>query len=57
MPGCIVRLVYDPPFVRVGLDVGIELLIQLTRESWKEMNLALGDTAYAVFKASSVRFG
>ena len=57
MRGRIVRLVDDPPFVRVGLDVGVELLIQLTRASWKELDLGLGDTAYAVFKASSIRFG
>jgi len=37
------------------IDVGVNLVVQITRTSQTSLNIAIGDEVYATFKASSVR--
>jgi molybdopterin-binding protein len=37
------------------IDVGVDLMVQITRTSQNRLNIALGNEVYATFKASSVR--
>ena len=37
------------------IDVGVNLVVQITRTSQNHLNIAIGDEVYATFKASSVR--
>jgi molybdopterin-binding protein len=39
----------------LSIDVGVTLLVQITKESREGLSIALGDEVYATFKASSVR--
>jgi tungstate transport system ATP-binding protein len=53
--GRIVRVAEHGAAIRVTLDAGVELVALITRRSFEEMKLAIGDTAYASFKSVAVR--
>jgi len=52
--GQITEITDQEPIVRLKINVGKEFLVQITKRSFKEMNLNLGTTVYLAFKASSV---
>lgn len=39
---------------RITLNIGVPLVVNVTKRAVKEMNFKLGDTVYAVFKAMAV---
>ncbi len=52
--GQITEITDQEPIVRLKINAGKEFLVQITKRSFKEMNLNLGTTVYLAFKASSV---
>lgn len=53
--GTITRAVAEGDKVRLGVDVGVELVALITRRSFEEMGLNLGSPVYLTFKSSAVR--
>lgn len=53
--GRIQDLMYDEKKCKIILDVGIPLIILITKKSLEELNLKIGDSVYAIFKTMSVR--
>jgi molybdopterin-binding protein len=47
--------VLDGDEVRVVLDCGERLTALVTRRSWEELGIGVGDSAVASFKATAVR--
>jgi molybdopterin-binding protein len=43
------------PVFKIRLNVGIPLYAVITRQSYLDMEIALGDSLYAIFKSTSVR--
>ena len=44
----------DGPRVRLGIDVGEEFKVKITKESFVEMKLSVGSNVYLTFKSSAV---
>ena len=53
-PGKIVSLIPADPLMRVNLDCGFLLLALITKMSAEELNLQVGQTVYASFKAAAI---
>lgn len=53
--GRIQDLMYDERNAKLILDIGIPLIVLITKKSLNEMGLKIGEAAYAVFKTMSVR--
>ncbi len=53
--GRVVRVAEHGAAMRVTLDAGIELVALITRQSFEEMRLTVGTTAFASFKSVAVR--
>ena len=52
--GTIVSVEGDDRVVHVGVDAGPVFRVQITRRSFQEMGLGIGEEVYISFKASSV---
>ncbi len=55
LPARIVRIAEQGGEVRLTLDVGVELVALITRNSFSEMGLTLGSNIYATFKTVGVK--
>ena len=55
LQGRIVRVAEHGGAMRVTVDAGIELVSLITRQSFEEMGLAVGGSAFASFKSVAVR--
>ena len=53
--GRIHDLMYDDKKAKIVLDIGIPLIVLITKRSLEELELKIGDNAYAIFKTMSVR--
>lgn len=53
--GKVVQISAHESTALLTIDVGVNLLVQITRTSQKSLNIDLGDEVFATFKASSVR--
>lgn len=53
--GRIQDLMYDERNAKIILDIGIPLIVLITKRSLEELDLKIGDSAYAIFKTMSVR--
>ncbi len=50
-----IRDIYDDgPIVRLGIDVGEEVKVKITKESFVEMKLSVGSNVYLTFKSTAV---
>jgi tungstate transport system ATP-binding protein len=52
--GRITSMILAGPLVRVALDCGFQLIALITRLSWDEMKLEVGQSVYASFKATGI---
>lgn len=52
--GRIVDIYDDGPRVRLGIDVGEEFKVKITKESFVEMKLSVGSNVYLTFKSTTV---
>lgn len=55
LPGAISRAAVADPFVDLTIDAGISLTVRITRRSFTDLGLNVGDRVYATFKSSAVR--
>lgn len=55
LEGIISEAVSEGGLYKVSVNCGLPLTAAITKASWDEMNLKVGNRVYAVFKASSVR--
>ena len=55
LPGIVQDLMYDEKSAKILLDVGIPLVVLITRNSMNEMKIKIGDTLFAIFKTMTVR--
>ncbi len=55
LPGRIDRLIHDGDRCLVGVDAGIELLVELTGQAVREMDLQPGRRVWCLFKARCLR--
>ena len=55
LPGRVQDLMYDEKSAKILLDVGIPLVVLITRNSMNEMKIKIGDTLFAIFKTMTVR--
>ena len=53
--GRIQDLMYDEKKSKIILDIGIPLIVLITKKSLDDLELKIGDPAYAIFKTMSVR--
>ena len=53
--GRIQDLMYDDKKSKIILDIGIPLIVLITKKSLDDLELKIGDPAYAIFKTMSVR--
>lgn len=53
--GKITKIIEQNHLVKLEIDIGIPLLVVITRESFFKMNLNLGSKVYLTFKASAVK--
>jgi molybdopterin-binding protein len=53
--GKITKIIEQNHLVKLEIDIGIPLVVIITRESFFEMNLNLGSKVYLTFKASAVK--
>ncbi|MBM3262021.1 MAG: ATP-binding cassette domain-containing protein [candidate division Zixibacteria bacterium] len=53
--GTIVRAAVTDPFIDLTVDVGVLLSVRITRQSFAELGLNMGDRVAATFKSSAVR--
>lgn len=53
--GKVIDIKEDDMNIRVTLDIGVSLDAGITKTSYKEMNICLGDELFAIFKALSVK--
>jgi len=53
--GKITKIIEQNHLVKLEIDIGIPLLVIITRESFFKMNLNLGSKVYLTFKASAVK--
>ena len=52
--GVIVGMEELPNNYKLTVNVGVPLIVSITKKSVKELDLKLGDTVYCVFKAMAV---
>lgn len=55
LEGMITEAISEGGLYKVSVNCGLPLTAAITKASWDEMNLKVGNKVYAVFKASSVR--
>lgn len=53
--GKIIKIAEQNHLVKLEIDIGILLVVIITRESFQDMNLNLGSKIYLTFKASAVK--
>jgi len=53
--GKITKIIEQNHLVKLEVDIGVPLVITITRESFQDMNLNLGSKVYLTFKASAVK--
>lgn len=53
--GRIQDLMYDDKKAKIILDIGLPLIVLITKKSLVDLDLKIGEPAYAIFKAMSVR--
>lgn len=53
--GAVISAVADGSQIRLGLDIGVHLTALITRQSFTEMGLTIGDRVYATFKTAAVQ--
>ncbi len=53
--GKITKIIEQNHLVKLEIDIGIPLVVIITRESFVKMNLNLGSKVYSTFKASAVK--
>ncbi|OGD13863.1 hypothetical protein A2V47_02435 [Candidatus Atribacteria bacterium RBG_19FT_COMBO_35_14] len=53
--GKIVKIIEQNNLVKLEIDIGIPLVVIITRESFQDMNFNLGSKVYLTFKASAVK--
>lgn len=53
--GKVLDLMYDDRLAKLILDIGIPLVVLITKRSLDEMEIKIGDYLYAVFKTMSVK--
>lgn len=53
--GKVIDIKEDDMNIRITLDIGVSLDAGITKTSYKEMNICLGDELFAIFKALSVK--
>jgi len=53
--GKIAKIIEQNHLVKLEIDIGIPLVVIITRESFFKMNLNLGSKVYLTFKASAVK--
>ena len=54
--GTIIKIEDNDSIIKMNVNVGVLFIIQITRKSFEEMGLNVGQEIYLTFKASSVRF-
>ncbi|MBI2251713.1 MAG: ABC transporter ATP-binding protein [Armatimonadetes bacterium] len=52
--GEIIQIVQTEALIRVTLDIGVPLIALLTKASFEEMNLKLGEKIFATFKVNAI---
>lgn len=53
--GIVTNVIFDDSSVKVFLDIGILLIILITKQSMLDMNIKQGDELYAIFKTMAVK--
>ena len=53
--GTVQDRMYDERHAKIILDIGIPLIVLITKKSLEELDLKIGEPAYAIFKTMSVR--
>jgi molybdopterin-binding protein len=54
--GTITKIEDNDSIIKMNVNVGVLFIVQITRKSFEEMGLNVGQEIYLTFKASSVRF-
>ena len=54
--GTIIKIEDNDSIIKMNVNVGVLFIVQITRKSFEEMGLNVGQEIYLTFKASSVRF-
>ena len=53
--GKVIDIKEDEMNSRITLDIGVPIKAVITKTSYKEMNIKMGDELYTIFKALSVK--
>ena len=53
--GKVIDIKEDEMNIRITLDIGVPIKAVITKTSYKEMNIKMGDELYTIFKALSVK--
>jgi len=53
--GRVADVMHDEKSAKILLDIGMPLVVLITRQSMLDMNIQIGDALYAVFKTMSVK--
>lgn len=53
--GTVVDMMYDDRKAKLVLDIGLPLVVLITRQSMIDMNIKIGDRLFAVFKTMAVK--
>jgi len=53
--GVVKNIIKKSSIIEVTLDVGIPLIVDITRKSYEEMNITIGDRLFATFKVSALK--
>jgi molybdopterin-binding protein len=56
LPGTITEIVQTPDGLEVSVDVGFPLLTRVTSEGLHHLSISPGDSVYAGFKATAVKY-
>ena len=54
-PGIVRNIIKKSSVIEVILDIGVVLTIDITRKSYEEMNIDIGDKLWATFKVSALK--
>lgn len=54
-PGTVTNVLKKSSVIEIILDIGVPLAIDITRKSYEEMNINIGDKLWATFKVSALK--
>lgn len=54
-PGTVTNILKKSSVIEIILDIGVPLAIDITRKSYEEMNINVGDKLWATFKVSALK--